>query len=50
MTTKVTGYSSGRGPRSKRVMSPSAKSHLTTATKDRAQIERHFMRIHSQKE
>ena len=28
----------------------SAQSHLTVATKDEAQIERHLMRIHSQKE
>ena len=28
----------------------SAQSHLTTATKDGAQIERHLMRVHSQKE
>ena len=47
---KVTGYSSGRGPRSKREISRSAQSHLTTATKDGAQTERYFVCIHSQKE
>ena len=47
---KVTGYSSGRGPRSKRAISHSAQPHLTTATKDGAQTERHFVRNHSQKE
>ena len=49
-SVKVTGYSSGRGPRSKRAISLSAHSHLTTATKDGAQTERHIVRIHSQKE
>ena len=47
---KVTGYSLGRGPRSKRAISRSAQSHLTMATKDGAQTERHFVCIHSQKE
>ena len=47
---KVTGYSSGHGPRSKRAISRSAQLHLTVATKDGAQTERHFMHIHSQKE
>ena len=46
----VTGYSSGRGPRSKRAVSLSTQSHLTTATKDRAQTEGHIVHIHSQKE
>ena len=46
----ITGYSSGRGPRSKRAISRSAQSHMTTATKDGAQTERHFVRVHSQKE
>ena len=41
---KVTGYSSTRGPRSKRAISRSAQSHQTTATKDGAQTETHFMR------
>ena len=45
LQVKVTGYSSGRGPRSKRAISRSAQSHLTTATKDGAQTERHFVRI-----
>ena len=44
------GYSSERGPRSKSAISRSAQSHLTTATKDGAQTERDFVRIHSQKE
>ena len=43
---KVTEYSSERGPRSKRAMSRSAQSHWTTATKDGAQTERHFMCVH----
>ena len=43
-------YKMGRGPRSKRAITRSAQSHLTAATKDGAQIEKHFMGIHGQKE
>ena len=50
MAIKVTGYSLVCGPCSKRMISRSVQSHLTTAAKDGTQTERHFMRIHSQKE
>ena len=40
----------GRGPHSEDAISRSAQSHLTTATKDGAQTERHFVCIHNQKE
>ena len=46
---KVTGYSLGRVPRSK-CETHSAYLHQTTATKDGAQIEKHLVRTHSQKE
>ena len=46
---KVTGYSLGRVPHSK-CETRSAYLHQTTATKDGAQIEKHLVRTHSQKE
>ena len=36
--------------RAPNAISHSAQSHLTMATKDGAQIERHLMHVHSQKE
>ena len=49
MTRQLLRLQMGRG-RAPNAITRSAQSHLTAATKDRAQIERYLMRVHMQSE